>query len=361
MALIFVFFSSYLSILVKRNIGNRVAERPKLQTVAEVAGVSIATVSQVMRGTGRISDATRKKVLDAANSVSYVTDGRAADMRSGTSREIGLLIHKIANPFNAEVIAGVSDQLEVDGYLVSVLDSRDDPAKQRRNMEALIRNSRGGLLWVPAIDTDEDIFALIEAHQIPVVTFLRRAKKGDFDHVTIENTRATETATNHLADLGHSNIAYVGGRKPVDARLERIAGYKNVLGERKLAEPVIISCEDTKPAGFSIVGNILAEHPQITGIVCNGDMVALGAAAGLQRLGKTPGKDMSIVGFDDIQDSAIATPPLTTMAVAPYEMGRKLARVMLDRINMPEMPATTVLVPAHLTVRETTGAPHRAG
>ena len=130
-------------------------KKPKLAHVAQEAGVSVATASQVLRGAGRISEATRKKVLAAAERLHYVRDGRAASMRSGENREIGFAIHQIANPFNAEVISGVSDLLESEGYLVSVLDSNDDTDRQRRNLEAFIRSSRGGLLWVPAQDTDQ--------------------------------------------------------------------------------------------------------------------------------------------------------------------------------------------------------------
>lgn len=100
------------------------SKKPTLQTVAQKAGVSVPTVSQVLRGTGRISAKTQKKVLDAAKALHYVTDGRAASMRSGQSSEIGMIIHYIANPFNAELISGVSDTLEKEGYLVSVLDFR---------------------------------------------------------------------------------------------------------------------------------------------------------------------------------------------------------------------------------------------
>ena len=334
------------------------AQKPKLQTVAEQAGVSTATVSQVMRGAGRISEATRRKVLDAAAKVAYVPDGRAAAMRSGENREIGLLIHKIANPFNAEVISGVSDLLETEGYLVSVLDSRDDAARQHRNLEALIRNMRGGVLWVPANETPDDTYRLLSTHRLPVVTFLRRARDAGLDHVSIENARATRDATEHLIGLGHRRIAYLGGKNPVDARLERIEGYRRALAEHGLGDPVVIPCEDTKLAGMEIVASIRRDHPDVTALVCNGDMVALGVLAGLQRAGMVAGRDMSVIGFDDIQDAAISTPALTTMAVAPYELGRKLARVMLDRIARPDMPVASVLVPARLVVRETTGKPH---
>ncbi|MEM7303222.1 MAG: LacI family DNA-binding transcriptional regulator [Pseudomonadota bacterium] len=330
-------------------------DKPSLQTVAETAGVSIATVSQVMRGAGRISQATRRKVLDAVRKVAYVPDARAAAMRSGKNFEIGLLIHKIANPFNAEVISGVSDMMETQGYLVSILDSRDEPDREFRHIEALIRNMRGGILWVPTTDVQDETYKLIHTHRIPVVTFLRRSRDPMIDHVAIENMRATEDATNHLADLGHRHIAYVGGRQQVDSRLERIDGYKRVMEQRKLAAPIVIPCEDTKAAGFEIVQKLRQENPEVTGIVCNGDMVALGALTGLQRIGLEPGRDMSVIGFDDIPDAAITTPPLTTMAVQPYELGRKLARAMLDRINTPDLPATSMLIRAVLVERATTG------
>lgn len=331
------------------------SDKPNLATVAAHAGVSKATVSQVMRGTGRISEDTRSKVLEAARKVAYVPDARAAAMRSGANSEIGLLIHKIANPFNAEVISGVSDHLESQGYLVSVLDSRDDPAREIRNLEALIRNMRGGMIWVPTLDAGPAAFKLIDTHRVPIVTFLRRVQGRTFDHLTIENERAAFEATKHLIDLGHRKIAYVGGRRPFDSRLERIRGFREAVGALDLGEPLIVSCADTKAAGFDMIQQIRAEHPDLTGLVCNGDMVALGALAGLQRLGVQPGRDVSIVGFDDIPDAAIATPALTTMAVEPYQLGRKLAAIMLERIQNPDQPTSTVLVPAKLVVRQSTG------
>lgn len=331
-------------------------KKPKLETVAKKAGVSTATASQVMRGTGRISENTRKKVLAAAKALHYVRDGRAASMRSGDNREIGFAIHQIANPFNAEVISGVSDLLESEGYLVSVLDSRDDVDRQRRNLEAFIQSSRGGLLWVPAEDTDDATYDLLATHSIPTVTFLRRSGQGRFDHVGIENAEATALATQHLADLGHRHIAYFGGIAQFGVRTERIAGYESVLKDKRLGEPIIWECSDDKVSGLNALLDLHEKHPEVTALVCNGDMVAIGACAGMKRLGMTPGKEMSVMGFDDIQDAAIATPPLTTMAVSPYNLGRKLARVVLDRINDQDMPKSVSLVPAELVHRETTGA-----
>jgi len=329
--------------------------KPKLQNVAERAQVSLATASQVMRGTGRISEETRKKVLKAARELNYVPDGRAASMRSGERREIGLLIHQIANPFNAEVIGGVSELLEGEGYLVSILDSQDDPAREHRCIEAFIRNTRGGLLWVPAAGTPRRTVELLTTHRMPTVTFLRDAPHGNFDHVGIENAAATSLATHYLADLGHRHIAYFGGDDEGQVRRERIAGYRAALAERRLAPPVVWPCHDRKIAALDAAMALREQHPEVTAMVCNGDQVAIGACMALARMGLCAGQDVSVIGFDDIADAAIATPPLTTMSVSPARLGRKLARVLLDRIRDPDMPIASVNVRPQLVVRASTG------
>lgn len=330
--------------------------KPKLSTVATYAGVSLATVSQVMRGTGRISETTRTKVLEAAKTLNYVPDGRAASMRSGQNREIGLVIHQIANPFNAEVISGVSDRLESEGYLVSVLDSGDDPAKEARNLEAFIRNARGGLLWVPSAKLEPRTTELLKTHRIPMVTFLRHLPDMPFDHVGIENHAATYLATNYLADLGHRNFCYFGGIDLGQVRAERMAGCRDALAERGLPPPVIWQSPDSKLSALDATTQLRHAHPEVTALVCNGDMVALGACLGLTRMGLTAGKDVSVIGFDDISDAAVATPPLTTMAVLPRKLGQKLAQVLIERIRDPDMPQMTITIPAQLVVRGTTGA-----
>ena len=330
------------------------SERPTLASVAKEAGVSIPTVSQVLRGTGRISVKTRERVLKTAERLHYVPDQRAAAMRSGMNHEIGFVINQLGNPFNAEVIGGVVDLLEDEGYLVSVLDTRDDAARQDRQIEAFIRHGRGGLLWVPAMETSDATFEMLAKRGIPVVTFLRHLR-DDIDHVGIRNAEATSRATAYLADLGHERIAYLGGTEMTSVRAGRIAGYEGILSERGLRAGVIWPSADNKLAGLDAMLALHAAHPSVTAVVCNGDMVAIGACLGLQREGLRPGADVSVIGFDDVQDAAVATPPLTTMAVSPYRLGRKLARTLHDRIREPDMPISVSEISANLIVRGTTG------
>jgi LacI family transcriptional regulator len=332
-------------------------KKPNLKTLAQAAGVSVPTASQVMRGTGRISEETRKKVLKAAERLHYVPDGRAASMRSGEKREIGMLIHRISNPFNAEVISGVSDHLEGHGYLVSVLDSRDDVKHQKRNLEAFIRSSRGGLIWVPAHETPKTTIEMLRTHSIPTVTFLRESKFGKFDHVGLENSDATYTATSHLIGLGHTNIAYFGGEPHSDVRQERILGYQTALEEAQINKSIVWDAPDNKLSGVNALNELLAKYPEITALVCNGDMIALGACFALQKIGKTPGKEISIIGFDDVQDAALATPALTTISTKPYKLGTLLAKTILDRILDPFQQSKSSKVSTKLILRDTTGKP----
>ena len=328
--------------------------KPTLSTVAKEAGVSIPTVSQVMRGTGRISEQTRERVLTAAKKLHFVPDSRAASMRSGENREIGFVVNQLLNPFNAEVVSGVVDLLETEGYMVSILDTRDDADRQSRHLDSVIRHGRGGLLWVPALDTSDDTFERLSAHGLPTVTFLRHLRR-DIDHVGIRNADATLTGTRYLADLGHIHIAYLGGTDMTIVRKERISGYKQAMLERELGEGVVWSSADNKLAGLDSMLALLKKHPKTTAVMCNGDMVALGACIALSRLGLAPGQDVSVVGFDDIKDAAVGTPPLSTMAVCPEELGRSLARTLLDRIQNPDMPVKVTEISAELIVRESTG------
>lgn len=332
-------------------------KKPNLKTLAQAAGVSVPTASQVMRGTGRISEETRKKVLKAAERLHYVPDGRAASMRSGEKREIGMLIHRISNPFNAEVISGVSDHLERHGYLVSILDSRDDVQHQKKNLEAFIRSSRGGLIWVPAHDTPKTTIDMLRTHSIPTVTFLRQSKFAQFDHIGLKNTEATYTATRHLIDLGHRRIVYFGGEPHSDVRQERIEGFKSAMKECGSDQHVVWDAPDDKSSGVNELHQLLKQHPHTTAVICNGDMIALGACFALQKTGKAPGKDLSIIGFDDVQDAALATPALSTISTHPYELGTLLAKTILDRIADPLQPVKTSQIETQLILRDTTAAP----
>lgn len=342
---------------VEKQSGQNRPVRPTIHTVAQKAGVSISTVSQVLRGKGRISDDTRRKVVKVANEFGYVQDRRAAAMRSGKSQEVGLLIHNIRNPFNAEVVVGVNSYLEEQGYLVYVLDALDDPVRQRRYLQTMLAGSPAGLLWVPSMGTDRETIDLVLARSSTTVSLLRPIPNHPFDHVGIDSTYGALLATRHLLDMGHRRLAFLGGDHNSETIVQRIGGFASAMFRVGVKPEIVRSCAETKSAAMEATVDLLTGHPDITGIVCNCDVVAAGAMLGLSRLGLNVGGDVSVTGFDDIEDARLLSPPLTTVAVDPVGIGRQLASVLLERKSMGNSPVRTVNLPIKLVVRESSGPP----
>ena len=159
------------------------------------------------------------------------------------------------------------------------------------------------------------------------------------------------------SDSAHTNIAYFGGEPHSDVRQERILGYQTALEEAQINKSIVWDAPDNKLSGVTALNELLAKYPETTALVCNGDMIALGACFALQKIGKTPGKEISIIGFDDVQDAALATPALTTISTKPYKLGTLLAKTILDRIIDPFQQSKSSKVSTKLILRDTTGKP----
>ncbi|MEL6127043.1 MAG: LacI family DNA-binding transcriptional regulator [Pseudomonadota bacterium] len=335
--------------------------RPTIRTVAEQAGVSVSTVSQVMRGHGRISKETRRKVLRVAEQLNYVRDRRAVAMRSGESSDIGFLINNIANPFNAEVVAGVNACLADAGFLVHVLDGQDDPVLQERYLRTMIGGGVGGLLWVPANGTMPETVDWVKRASPATLTLLRSLPDLPFDHVGVDNSEGIARATQHLLDLGHRRIAFLGGDRDTPTLRQRIGGYLGTMMAGNGHPPIVRRCEETKTAAKDAAIALCQEHPDVSALVCNCDVVALGSSLGVAELGHGVGRDISITGFDGIEDARLWVPPLTTVEVDPKGLGQQLADAFLARRANAEAPLRSVTLPVRLAVRASSGPPNGEG
>jgi|TARA_B110000211_G_scaffold234284_1_gene303303 LacI family transcriptional regulator len=328
--------------------------KPNLHSVAKDAGVSISTVSQVMRNVGRISEATRKKIKLSAKKLNYITDQRASSLRTGKINQVGLVLYNLSNPFNSEVINGVSDYLDTHGYLVSILDSKGSQDRQQRNLTSFIGNGKAGIIWVPTRNTPQSTINFLIDQKIPLVTFLRPVEFDSFDHVGINNFKATFEATEHLINLGHKNIIYLGGSNASPVHMSRVEGFEEAYKTKWQSKPVIWDSGHDKKSSLDATLLLFSKFPETTALVCDGDTVALGAMIALNTLNLTPGKEVSIIGFDDIIEASISMPPLTTLSLAPYQLGQKVAQVLIERIQQPDLPRTIVTIDAKLVIRETT-------
>ncbi|WP_338556011.1 LacI family DNA-binding transcriptional regulator [Erwinia sp. E_sp_B04_7] len=325
--------------------------------LAKECGVSTATVSMVLSNKGRISAQTRQKVMSAIEKLGYVYNQQAANFRSQTSNQVGLLLQDITNPFYSELMAGLSHQTEVNALMMFIANSEESTGRQQKFVEAMGRNSACGLVLCLARNTPAAFIAGLKNLRFPVILVARPSPELPFDYVGTDNFSGARLATDHLLSLGHRNIAFIGGMPDSVTREHRIAGYTSRLKEAGIApdDDWIISCESTRVAGAESVTALLSRYPQITAIVFHQDIIALGAVQGLRRMGRIIGKDISVIGFDDVPEASLIEPSLTTISVEAREIGRMAGELLLSRLAGNQQPPQTIILYPTLIKRHSCG------
>lgn len=331
-------------------------KRATIKDVARAIGTSSATVSMALRGDARITEETRLKVEQAAREVGYVYNRSAANLRKQCSDIIGLVVGDIANPFFAELAAGVNDVLTNAGKMLFLASYDESTTRQDALLERLSEQSVDGMLLCPAAGSDEGLIERLQHWQTPCVQLLRHLPHAPFDYVSADYCSGVEQIVDHLVALGHRQIAFIGGDKLHSATLERLKGFEQAMQRHGLDPQRRFPIEPTRHNGRALVPELLARHPDLTAAVCFNDVTAFGLMSGLRRAGLIPGQDLAITGFDNVDEAEDRIPALTTVDSHAYEMGRQAARRLLERIAAPDQPPQQIILPAQLIVRASCGA-----
>lgn len=328
-----------------------------LAQVAARAGVSTATVSMVLRNRGRISQATRERVLKALDDSGYVYNQTAANLRNRSSNQVGLLLHDITNPFYGEMTAGLSHEMERHDLLLFLANSEESGERQQRFVDSLMRNNACGMVLCAARETPQAFFDSLKRRNIPAIMVVRPLSDPDFDFVGTDNFLGTQMATAHLIKQGHRNIAFIGGNHHSGTRAQRIGGFTSTLLENGISPNAdwIVTSQASQSDGARVAESLLRNYPQITAAVCYQDIVALGVMLTLRRMGREPGRDFALVGFDDITEAALVQPALTTVSVAAKEIGRKAGELLHSRIQGNDEPPKRIILPPALVIRQSCG------
>ncbi len=328
------------------------SQKITLHEVAARAGVSITTVSFVLNDNPRISDATRQRVLAAMDELGYVYNQRAASLRTNRSYTIGLVIVDIANPFYAELTAGIEESLQAQGYSLLLGTTLDRLDHQERLMRTMRQRDVDGAILVPAVGTSATLLNNLREH-IPLVLVARYLPDVAVDYVGIDNERGAREAVEHLVQCGHRRIAFIGGNVDSSARQDRVAGYRRVLATHDIyADPALnITANVSREGGYAAATSLLALTDPPTAALCYNDVVAFGAMLGLRAAGIEPGRDFAVIGFDDVSEASLWNPPLATVAANPVELGRQAANLLIERISHPELPIQQMILPGNLILR----------
>lgn len=330
-------------------------KRITLQQVAKHAGISTATASLVVRNHPRISEATRKKVLQSMNELGYVYDRVAANLRSQTSDTIGVIITDISNKYISEFLIGVHDSLEKVGYTVLLGTTFDSVEKQEHLLSTMLEHRVGGLILNPVSGTNEETIKRINKIDIPMVLAVRELPGAKCDYVGIDYIKGAFIAVSHLIEKGHKRIGFLGGIKTSSTWIERMEGF--TLAHDKAGLDIdyslVIDSAPTREGGVDAVLQVLHLPNPPTAIFCFSDLVAFGVMQGLRMNGVIPGEDVDIVGFDNIPEAEIYHPPLTTVASFPRQTGKEAAKLLHQQIVDADHKKQRIILEPALVIRET--------
>lgn len=333
-----------------------------IDDVAQVAGVSVATVSRALRGLPNVAETTRRRVLEVAETLNYSANPQASRLASGRTSTVGLLTPLFGTYYASRVMAGVTDELAALGLdlLIRAADTSDRRAAVTADMRALAARV-DGLITVDYFGDAVSNRTMVSAG-IPIVTVGEQVDGAS--GILIDNVTAATTACRHLVELGHRRIGLMTGRNREDHRspvpLVRRDGYVEALREGGIEPDPALEVD----GGFSIGGGVAAMSHLLdlddppTALFALSDEMGLGALYELGRRRLQAGLDVSVVGFDD--HAAARVVGLTTLAQPMADLGRRAVREVLRRVATPAAPPVDQLVEVELIVRSSTGPPAEA-
>ncbi|MEH7121106.1 LacI family DNA-binding transcriptional regulator [Neobacillus vireti] len=330
-------------------------KRVTLMDVAKHAGVSRATASLIVRGSPKIAEKTRKKVLASMQELGYVYDRVAANMRSQKgSSTVGLIITDIANPFYTELLRGVHNALEEAGYDVFLGTTFDSDARQEQLISRMLEHRVGGIILCPVSHSSKNTIERIKQIDIPIVLAVRELENVMCDYVGIDYVAGAQMAVNHLIQKGHRRIAFLGGTSESSAWKERRQGYCMALTRAgiEIDESLIVQSAVSRDGGTEAVQRVLNNPKPPSAAFCFNDFVAHGVLQGLKVNGIEPGKDIAVVGFDNNNEAPLYNPPLTTVSSFARLIGSQAANLLHYRILDQNREKQRIILQPELVVRK---------
>lgn len=332
-----------------------------IKDVARLAGVSYTTVSHVINGTRRVSDAARERVLQAVRDSGYVPSQVARSLRAAQTHVLGVLVPDISNPFCAEILLGVEQAAHEAGYAVVLGNTRLSDAEQTQQVDRLLGRRIDGLLAVAGVFDHgrlaQTIGAQLAGRALPVLLIDHEAEEVCADVLQADSLQAAHMATQHLTDLGHRRIACISGPLEMPISRERVEGWRLALAQVGVqpAADWLFEGDFGLAQGHRLAQACLAQGEFTAILACN-DVMALGALRAAHQCGCRVPQDVSIIGIDGIELGAYLQPALTTIGEPLREVGRVAVQRLIERIGLPEQaPLRQWRRALQLIERESTG------
>lgn len=328
--------------------------------VAKQAGVSVSTVSLVLRQKGKISDATIEKVQAAITQLGYVHNVAAANLRANTSNLIGLILRDFSDSFSIKVMASVVQELEKQGYMVFLGQPLDDRSSLERCLLSFKQQGVAGVIYLASDTTRAALPDLIRDCPLPLVVVSQSLMEESCNMVMRDNRQAASLATRYLIERGHRSIGYIGGQADCLIRQQRLQGFRSTLTQNGMVwkEDFAPACNDDTQAASLATRQLLEKHNTITALLCHSPDAMIGCINGIHQVGRTIGKDVfltqqvALIGFEDMLHVNLTSPSFTYVSSASEETGRQAAGVIIRKLKEPELQTQRITLSGQLIARE---------
>lgn len=329
--------------------------RVTMRDVAKLAGVSVATVSTVVNGSASVSPENTRRVVEAMAALEYRPDQLARSLKLGKSFVIGAVVPDITNLFYPEVVRGVEEAADGEGYSVILCNSNEDPARESRHLEMLRSRRVDGVLLAPCAAAAA--YGSMGAWRVPLVFVDRVPDTPKHCSISTDNAGAACQATRYLIGLGHRRIAAIAGNVQLSPHRDRLEGFRRAMAGAGLPvrEDHVRLGTQRIESGYQAARELLTAGNPPTAILSTNNRMLLGVMEALADLNlPCPGR-VSVVGFDEYAWTRHHTPTLTVVAQDSFGMGRRAMEMLLRRIRgAGEGEVERIAIPAELRIREST-------
>jgi LacI family transcriptional regulator len=332
-----------------------------LRDVAQAAGVHTATASRALNPKARqlVNAETVRRVMRAAETLGYQPNPIARSLKTSKSATVGLVIPDLTNPLFPPIVRGIENVLESAGYSALIVNTDNDPERERALIESLRSRQVEGLI-VATARLEHPLLRQLEEQDVKIVLINRRIENLQMPFVVGDDATGIALAVKHLVDLGHTRIAHIAGPQITSTGLDRSRAFRHAVRDYGAEEDpeLIVECAHwSEGDGAGAMRELLDRGSGCTAVVAGNDLIALGCYDVFAERDIACPEDISVVGFNDMPFLDKLRPPLTTVGVPHHELGAEAARMLLDCIEEPERHPRSLLLPVSLVVRDSTARP----
>jgi LacI family transcriptional regulator len=334
-------------------------EDVNIRDVAAQAGVSTATVSRVMRGIDVVRPETAARVRKAIKKLEYVANSSARMLSMGRSNLFGVVISDITNPFFPDLIHTFNELAVQHKYRAVFANTNYNPSRMELCIQSLLEQNVEGI----AIMTSEmspHLIRMVANRGIPMVFLDEPVSQKNLSNIVVDYKSGMEQAIDHLTALGHERIAFIGGPQNLRSAALRQTIFLDAMDNKgiEIDEKYLTTGNHRVDGGYAAMRKILQTQPRPTAVLASNDLTAIGAIAAIYEADLTVPRDISVVGFDDIEISGAFNPPLTTVKLSRTEIATRAFFALYSASNnQTATPRIEHLIPTALVIRKSTAPP----